>query len=165
MAIRVEAARWRKRRAGFLRWGTHRSERWRSMARGPRASHHTPRCPRVHLHRFVPGLPANWRWPIHAATVDFTGAPAPHATTDRPPLDVAYQTTIRTTDSHRQARPARLASSASTPTSSSRRPGRRPPPDRSPNDGKATPSLSHQRSELRSPDRGRDELVSLFASR
>ena len=33
MAIRVEAARWRKRRAGFLRWGTHRSERWRSAAR------------------------------------------------------------------------------------------------------------------------------------
>ena len=26
MAIRVEAARWRKREAGFLRWGTHRSE-------------------------------------------------------------------------------------------------------------------------------------------
>ena len=27
MAIRVEAARWRKSGAGFARWGTHRSER------------------------------------------------------------------------------------------------------------------------------------------
>ena len=94
-----------------------------------------------------------------------TGASGLHATAACSLIWAADQTARATTDSHREARPARIASGASTPH-------RPPQPLRaglplgpSPHDVVPTPSLSQWRSELRPPDSGRAGLASFVGVR
>ena len=80
-----------------------------------------------------------------------TGASGPHATAACPPIGDTGRLTRTTTDSHREARPARLTSGASTPHQPLRPLRAGLPLGPSPHDAAPTPSLSQWRSELSRP--------------
>jgi hypothetical protein len=160
---KVEAARWRKRTAGFLRRGRERSERWRSMARGPGAYHHQPRCPRVHCIAWFrashPFGRAN-----HFTTGNATEATGRHAIAARPPLEAAQPIDEGDDGFTSGGLSARAASGALTLLRPSR-PLRAGSPSRpSPHNAAPPPSLSFRRAELRPPDGGRERLASLVGA-
>ena len=131
----------------------------------PTGNHHPRRCPRVHLHRVVPGVPFRWSRPPTSHREILPGHQG------RTPPRLARCSRLRgrltraTTDSHREARPARAASGAST-LHQPLRPFRAGLPlGPSPHDAAPTPSLSQWRSELRRPDGGREGLASFVGAR
>jgi hypothetical protein len=117
------------------------------------------------LHRVVPGVPSIWSRPPTALREILPGHQG------RTPPRLARCSRLRgrltraTTDSHREARPARAASGASTLHQPlwSLRAGL--PLGPSPHDAAPTPSLSQWRSELRRPDGGRAGLASFVGAR
>ena len=131
----------------------------------PTANHHARRCPRVHLHRVVPGVPSRW---IGLTTPSKGILPAHQGRTPPRPARCSRlcgRLTRATTESHRETRPARAASGASTLHQPLRPLRAGLPLGPSPHDAAPTPSLSQWRSELRRPDGGREGLASFVASR
>ena len=125
------------------------------MARGPRATITPRRCPRVHLHRVVPSVPSRWSSrPLHPGEI-LPGQQGRTPTRIARRLSPRGRLTRAMTDSHRAAPPARAASGASTPLQPLRAGW---PSGPSPPNAAAAPSLSQWRSELRPPDRGREEV-------
>ena len=121
--------------------------------------------PRVHLHRVVPGVPSRW---IGLTTPSKGILPAHQGRTPPWPARCSRlrgRLTRATTDSHREARPARAASGASTLHQPLRPLRAGLPLGPSPHDAAPTPSLSQWRSELRRPDGGREGLASFVGAR
>ena len=113
----------------------------------------------------VPGVPSRWI----GLTTPSTGILPGHQgrTPPRPARcsRLRGRLTRATADSHRDARPARAASGASTLHQPLRPLRAGLPLGPSPHDAAPTPSLSQWRSELRRPDRGREELASFVGAR
>ena len=131
----------------------------------PTGNHHPRRCPRVHLHRVVPGVPSRW---IGLTTPSKGILPGHQGRTPPRPARCSRlrgRLTRATADSHRDARPARAASGASTLHQPLRPLRAGLPLGPSPHDAAPTPSLSQWRSELRRPDGGREGLASFVGAR
>ena len=111
------------------------------------------------------GRPIQMERTDHSVEGNPTGASGPHATAACPLIGAMGRLARATTDSHREARPARIASGASTlhqPLLPLRAGW---PPGPSPHDAAPTPSLSQWRAELRRPDGGREGLASFVGAR
>ena len=131
----------------------------------PTANHRPRRCPRVHLHRVVPGVPSRW---IGLTTPSKGILPGHQGRTPPRPARCSRlrgRLTRATADSHRDARPARAASGASTLHQPLRPLRAGPLSGPSPHDAAPTPSLSQWRAELRRPDGGREGLASFVGVR
>ena len=111
------------------------------------------------------GRPIQMERTDHSVEGNPTGASGPHATAACPLIGATGRLARATTDSHREARPARLASGASTLHQPLRPLRAGWPPGPSPHDAASTPSLSQWRSELRRPDGGRAGLASFVGAR
>ena len=131
----------------------------------PTGDHRPRRCPRVHLHRVVPGVPSRW---IGLTTPSKGILPGHQGRTPPRPARCSRlrgRLTRATADSHRDARPARAATGASTLHQPLRPLRAGPLSGPSPHDAAPTPSLSQWRAELRRPDGGREGLASFVGVR
>ena len=113
----------------------------------------------------VPGVPSRW---IGLTTPSKGILPGHQGRTPPRPARCSRlrgRLTRATTDLHREARPARAASGASTLHQPLRPLRAGLPLGPSPHDAAPTPSLSQWRSELRRPDGGREGLASFVGAR